>query len=294
MPPDLAARGLTGEVVASRVIDKLTTMQNARPISARPAQSYANNWGEQTSRWKFPRPAFPSASCNFLREWLGHDTHITGEVFRTADGIAVTARAGGEGGATFTGTESDLDALMQKAAEHVYEVTQPYRYANYLDRNVLPAGAQRVAKREANLQAGCWTTIRWNKPGPGTGWATTACSHSCRSSRQAIRDYERGHGHLSRILPSVITPLWLRTLARMSHPRTKPGGVSHRKPRCCTASAYRIESALCPIPGRKPTIADCRRCRRLCAAALAMHGGGGKCATPCRRDMGAAFLQHVP
>ena len=84
---------------------------------------------------------------NFLREWLGHDIHTSGEIFRTGDGIAVTARTGGEEGATFTGKESDLDALMQKAAEHVYEVTQPYRYANYLDRNYDPKGlAQRVTK----------------------------------------------------------------------------------------------------------------------------------------------------
>ena len=79
---------------------------------------------------------------NFLREWLGHDIHISGEVFRTAAGIAVTARASGEAGASFAGTEADLDALVQKAAEHVYEVTQPYRYANYLDRNYDPRGCR--------------------------------------------------------------------------------------------------------------------------------------------------------
>ena len=85
-------------------------------------------------------------SGRFLRGWLGHDTRISGEVYRTATGIAVTARAGANG-ATFTGAEGDLDALVQKSAEHVFESTQPYRYANYLDRNYDPKGAaQRVAK----------------------------------------------------------------------------------------------------------------------------------------------------
>ena len=81
----------------------------------------------------------------FLRGWLGHDTRISGEVYRTATGIAVTARAEANG-ATFTGAGSDLDALVQKGAEHVFESTQPYRYGNYLDRNYDPKGAaQRVA-----------------------------------------------------------------------------------------------------------------------------------------------------
>lgn len=85
-----------------------------------------------------------------LREWLGHDTRISGEVYRSGNGIAVTARAGAEEGATFTGKEEELEALLQQSAEHIYEITQPYRYANYLDRNYSPQGAaQRVAKAAA-------------------------------------------------------------------------------------------------------------------------------------------------
>jgi hypothetical protein len=114
--------------------------------SSRAAQSYANNWGSDI-KVEIPETGISIGELrDFLREWLGHDIHMSGEIFRTADGIAVTARAGGEEGATFTGKESDLDALVQKAAEHVYEVTQPYRYANYLDRNYDPKGlAQRIA-----------------------------------------------------------------------------------------------------------------------------------------------------
>lgn len=148
VPSDLAARGLTGEVVAGQMIDKLTTM--TRSESSRAVQSYANNWGNNI-KVEIPETGISIGELrNFLREWLGHDIHTSGDVYRTADGIAVTARTGGEEGATFTGKDSDLDALMQKAAEHVYEVTQPYRYANYLDRNYDPKGAaQRVAKATA-------------------------------------------------------------------------------------------------------------------------------------------------
>jgi hypothetical protein len=148
VPSDMASRGLTGEVVAGQMIDKLTTMTKSE--SSRAVQSYANNWGNNI-KVEIPETGISIGELrNFLRDWLGHDIHTSGEIFRTAEGIAVTARTSGEEGATFTGKESDLDVLVQQAAEHVYEVTQPYRYANYLDRNYDPKGAaQRVAKATA-------------------------------------------------------------------------------------------------------------------------------------------------
>ena len=132
--PELAARGLSGEVVAGQMLDDLTAMQDATD-SARPAQSYENNWGSDV-KVEIPETSISvSELYRFLRAHLGHDTLITGAVWRTPTGIAVTAREGAERGAIFTGAEGDLDRLMQQAAEHVYSVTQPFRYANYLDRD---------------------------------------------------------------------------------------------------------------------------------------------------------------
>ena len=107
-----------------------------------------------------------------MRQWLGHDINISGEVYHTESGIAVTARAGDKG-ATFTGAESELDGLVQKAAEHVFETTQPYRYGNYLDRNYDPVGLKdRVARASAiyrKLIAGDDPVERaWAWNGPGT------------------------------------------------------------------------------------------------------------------------------
>ena len=145
VPADMASRGLNGQVVAGQMIDRLTVMTKSE--SSRAAQSYANNWGNDI-KVEIPETGVSIGELrNFLREWLGHDIRASGDIYRTADGIAVTARASGEEGATFTGKESDLDALLQQAAEHIYEVTQPYRYANYLDRNYNLKGlSQRLAK----------------------------------------------------------------------------------------------------------------------------------------------------
>ena len=65
----------------------------------------------------------------YLREWLGSETRVTGEVVHTPTGIAVTARAGEAPGRRFEGAEADLDQLVDQAAEAVYAETQPYRYA---------------------------------------------------------------------------------------------------------------------------------------------------------------------
>ena len=79
--------------------------------SSRPPQSYENNWGDNL-KVEIPETGISIGELQqFLKDWLGHDTHITGEVWRTQSGIAVTAREGTEAGATFTGPESDLDGL---------------------------------------------------------------------------------------------------------------------------------------------------------------------------------------
>ncbi len=131
VPPDLANRGITGQVVASQMLDQLTNMQNITQ-SSRPGRSYANSWGDDL-KVEIPDTGISVGEAyRFLRGWLGHETHVSGEITRTATGIAIAARTGGSSGATFTGAESDLDALVLKSAEQIYGVTQPDRYARYL------------------------------------------------------------------------------------------------------------------------------------------------------------------
>ena len=131
VPPDLAARGLTGQVAAAKVLDRLSELQ-AQTVSARPASTYDENWGDDI-KVEIPETGVSLGELNrYLRQWLGHETRITGEVVRTTAGVAVTARAGAEAGGTFEGSEADIEALIGKAAEAVYAQTQPYRYAVFL------------------------------------------------------------------------------------------------------------------------------------------------------------------
>ena len=131
VPPDMAARGLNGQVVASQLVDKLAAMQS-RTDSGRPARSYQNNWGDDL-KVEIPETGVSLSDLNRgLRQWLGRQTRISGEVFRGAQGITVSVRAGDDGAVSYSGAETDLEGLLQQAAAAVYQRTQPYRYAVWL------------------------------------------------------------------------------------------------------------------------------------------------------------------
>ena len=131
VPPDLAKDGLTGEVVATRFLDKLQAMQTAT-TSERPADSYQYNWGSDI-KVEIPETGLSLREFSkLLRNRFGHANHITGEVIRTPTGVAVTARFGDATPTTFAGPESDFDELARQAAEAVYRTSQPYRFVQFL------------------------------------------------------------------------------------------------------------------------------------------------------------------
>jgi tetratricopeptide (TPR) repeat protein len=165
VPPDLAQRGMTGQVVASELLDGLAALQ-AKTVTARPASSYANDWGGEI-KVEIPETGVSIGELDrYLRDWLGAETRITGEVVRTSSGIAVTARSGEAPGRRFEGPEADLDGLVAKAAEAVYAQTQPYRYAVYLASNGRRAEASALFARLAQSGA------PEDRPWAYAGWAS--------------------------------------------------------------------------------------------------------------------------
>jgi tetratricopeptide (TPR) repeat protein len=165
VPPDLAARGLTGEVMASKLLDRLSQMQ-ADTSSARPAASYANDWAGDI-KVEIPETGVSLGELNrALRQWLGSETHITGELVRTPAGLELTARAGSEPGKAFAGQDADLDGLIQKAAESVYSQTQPYRWAAWLQTHGQPERADVEFARLAQ------TGPKEDRPWAYSAWAS--------------------------------------------------------------------------------------------------------------------------
>lgn len=161
--PDLVERGLTGEVMAGDLLDRLVSMQE-QTDSVRAPGSYAIDWGSSVEV-EIPQTGVSIGELQrFLRSWLGKETRISGVVYRARDGrLFVTARTGGTSGVTFSGMDDELPGLMQKAAESVYARTQPYRYTVYLGNVGRPDEALPIyqqAQRYGDTEA-AWLTRGW-------------------------------------------------------------------------------------------------------------------------------------
>jgi len=166
VPPDLVEHGISGKVVASKLLDVLVTMQ-AQTDSQRNPKTYANYWGDDI-KVEIPETGVSLGELNrFLREELGHPTHITGEVVHQQGGLALTARAGTAGSGTASGKEADFAALITKLAESIYQITEPYRYSVWL-------------REHGRIDEGIAVTMELAKHGPARerpwgylGWANS-------------------------------------------------------------------------------------------------------------------------
>lgn len=132
VPPEFAERGVTGQVVASRLLDRLGSL-NAQTYSFREPSTYANNWNGDI-KVQIPQTGISVGELRrYLVDWLGKQTTVSGELYRTPDGLSLVARAGTATATPQTGPdERALDAMIQAAAEQIYATTQPYRYALWL------------------------------------------------------------------------------------------------------------------------------------------------------------------
>jgi tetratricopeptide (TPR) repeat protein len=144
-PPDLVQKGLTGQVLASKLLDRLNAMQSATS-SSRAASSFSHDWGNDI------KVAIPDTGVSlgevirYLHNWLGHEMHLSGELYEQGDKVALTVRLEGEAGQTFSGRAADLDAIVQQAAEAVFRRAQTYRYSVFLEYHGRTREAEQVLK----------------------------------------------------------------------------------------------------------------------------------------------------
>ncbi|MDB5432241.1 MAG: hypothetical protein JWP35_3357 [Caulobacter sp.] len=133
-PPDMAAKGLSGDVLAAQVMDRLGAI-DTDATSFRAAKTFQGDWGGDI-KVEIPETGVSISELDrYLRSLLSHRTTIGGEVFRRPDGqITVNVRTGSLGSHSFTGPEADLDTLLESAAEAVFKDTQPFRYSKFLEK----------------------------------------------------------------------------------------------------------------------------------------------------------------
>jgi hypothetical protein len=192
VPPDLAARGLNGQVVAGKFLDDLQRMQD-QTVSRRAPSTYANNWSGEV-KVEIPETGVSIGELRrLLVDWLGRNTKIEGDVYRTPQGLSVTARAGALPAADQVGAETDLDALIQAAAEDVYRKTQPFRHGIYLYDRADPKDVQLAAAQFQEL-------IRTGSP-EDRMWAYIGLENTQRQLgdfQSALEAYTAGVAHFPR------------------------------------------------------------------------------------------------
>jgi tetratricopeptide (TPR) repeat protein len=129
VPADMELKGLTGQVVANKLLDRLTSMQDATN-SARARSTFANDWTNDI-KVQIPDTGVSLGQVvRYLHDTLGHEMHLAGEMYETPAGLALTVRLDSEAGQTFEG--KDLGSVIEQAAEATYRRAQPYRYSIYL------------------------------------------------------------------------------------------------------------------------------------------------------------------
>jgi tetratricopeptide (TPR) repeat protein len=132
VPPELAARGVTGKVAASGLLRELTRLQAATRGSAQ-KRHLAGAWVSEV-KMEMPEAGISVDEIDrYLRRRFSHDLRIEGDLVQTSDGgVVLTVSGDGIQGMSFTGNPDEMDKLETQAAEYVYSRAQPGLYAVYL------------------------------------------------------------------------------------------------------------------------------------------------------------------
>jgi Flp pilus assembly protein TadD len=186
VPQDVAQTGLTGSVLAGRVLDRFGRMQADVSAFTQGASSYRAQ-GADSVRVEIPETGISLSELNqYLRAWLGHEVHVSGDLVHTPDGLALTTRFGSQPGTTVAGKVTDLDKLTEKAAEQIFAAALPYRHIEYLVHEY------RFAEASALLPDLATRGTPAERAVAGTAWAKTYFSegdipHALERGREAAR-----------------------------------------------------------------------------------------------------------
>jgi tetratricopeptide (TPR) repeat protein len=144
--PALAANGLNGKVVASAILDRLTSIQAVTRSNAK-RRSLSNAWTNDIAI-EVPKTGVSIGQLEeILKTRFGHDQHIGGDVVQIEKGkLALTVRGAGILPKNFTGEERKLNELLVQAAEYIYGQSQPGLWTAYLSNNNRPDDAIRFAQ----------------------------------------------------------------------------------------------------------------------------------------------------
>ncbi|HJW40052.1 MAG TPA: hypothetical protein VJ476_02365 [Rhizomicrobium sp.] len=161
VPAGFAQAGTTSEVVTEDLTHRIAAVRDIANAHSTAHSNDVRLGRDEEIKIDIPDTGISLGEvARYLRSWLGNERHVGGNLRSLGNGkLALTIALGGAGAQTFIGT--DLDALEQQAAEHVFQDVDPSNYILYLygvDRadDALPATLHliRVANSPGMLSDG--------------------------------------------------------------------------------------------------------------------------------------------
>src|SRR5215469_16387355 len=124
VPPDFAARGLSGDVLAADVIDKAGAFEEklSSAVGLVPVALQRDTASE--IRVQIPDTGISVGELYaYLVRRLGRERRISGALYRSGDQLTLTVRVPGAGARSFTGHEVDFARIEQEGVEYLVAQT---------------------------------------------------------------------------------------------------------------------------------------------------------------------------
>ncbi len=131
--PNIASAVPSGRIVAGGLLDNIAQLQALAHLRADQKSALTNVWSQEASV-NIPEAGVSLAQIEqFLRQKLGNDVRVSGDLVRTSpDGIVLTVRGTKVLAKTFSGSISDLNGLLRQAAEYLYGEANILAFEQYL------------------------------------------------------------------------------------------------------------------------------------------------------------------
>jgi tetratricopeptide (TPR) repeat protein len=135
VPPQFAAAGLGGDVVADDLTEKISAIRDFSNANSLALSGSVSQDRAQQIKVDIPDTGISLAEAwRYLRSWLGHERHLDGNIRQLPDGrITLTVSLGSADTFAFSGKPEELDQLEDKAAERVFAAVEPINYVLYLN-----------------------------------------------------------------------------------------------------------------------------------------------------------------
>ena len=131
VPPKLAERGITGQVIAKALFDEL--IKRRELVTTLEKGELKGAWAENRADVAIPEAKFTLQSVfRYLRYMTGNEIAIDGEFILDGDDVTLKVRVAGKPPTVVKGKLADWEALVGDLALGVLDATQPAVVAAYL------------------------------------------------------------------------------------------------------------------------------------------------------------------